>query len=285
MNFISNVFVPLISAFIGGSFSIFIYRKGIEDKKHTDKLIEIENNYKKKKFFISSIKSISFFITKQIEGINKLNENISSGNNSNLQLSIVSELKLSDLKEISIKDLFEIFVLNSNGDFSKKSVHFTNLKNSLLNIKKTIKKEEANNIIYREELNKIGANWNINVSQLNQEYDLLIKSNNLSISDRELINQLKPTIIESQPGIKNDIISAYKELIQPIRIILFENKLEEDHSLSFFNFIKLTTDCNQLYQMHLGIQNDRKKNLILTSNNLNQLNNMIDTSLEELKSK
>lgn len=285
MNFVTNILVPLISAFVGGFFSIYLYRKGIEDKRKSDKMEEIENRYKKEIFFISSIKSVSFFITKQIEEINKLIQNISSGNYSNLQLSIVSELKLSDLKEIPIKDLFEIFVLNSDGNLSEKSVHFTNLKNSLLNIKKIIKKEDVNNELYRQELNKVGNNWNVNVSKLNQEYDLLVKSNHLSKTDKEILIQLRAILIEIQPTIKNEIVSAYKEFIVPIRKILFVNKLETDNSITFFNFIKLTTDCNQLYNLHLGIQNNRKTNLVQTSNNLLELHKVIDLSIKKLKLK
>ncbi|MBK5191848.1 MAG: hypothetical protein JJE07_01325 [Flavobacteriaceae bacterium] len=245
---------------------------------------EIKNNYKKKRFFVSGIKSISFFITKQKEEIQKLIEEIDSSKNSNLQLSIMSELKLSDLKEIPIKDLFEIFVLNSDGNFEKNSVQFTNLKNSLLNIKKIIKKEESNNSMYRDEVNKIGTGWNLNISQLNQECDLLIKSNDLSTIENDILNQLKPIFIDNQPKIENNIISSFNELIQPIREVLFESKYQKNLSALFINFIRLTTDCNQLHQMHLLIQEDRKKCLTLTSENLDRLNNTIDSTLKELQS-
>ena len=70
MNFVSNILVPLISASIGGFISIYLYRKGIEDKRKSDKLEEIEGRYKKEIFFSSRTKreDTFFFYINEIIG-------------------------------------------------------------------------------------------------------------------------------------------------------------------------------------------------------------------------
>ena len=87
-DFTYNVIIPLVSAFIGGFISLWLFKKGIEKQKQAEKEKRIQNNFETEEYFKINLESILIFIDHQINEISFVSKKTKNWNAKNLTLAI-----------------------------------------------------------------------------------------------------------------------------------------------------------------------------------------------------
>ncbi|SDS11179.1 hypothetical protein SAMN05216503_2011 [Polaribacter sp. KT25b] len=171
MEIFQNIIIPLISALVGGLFSVWVFNKGLNKKKQEERKNRIQNNFETEEYFFYNLKSILYFIDQQVDAISKTSRNTKNWFHKNLTLATFSELKMTELRELNFKTLFQILVIDRQGNNKEKMQDFINIKNCLHNIEDFVQKHKDENEKPHIDLNKYLDIWNSSLKNLTQLYN------------------------------------------------------------------------------------------------------------------
>lgn len=277
---IYNILIPLLSAFLGGFISLWIFIKGLEKQKKIEKDKRIQNNFETEEYFKINIESILQFINHQINEISLLSKKTRDWNAKNLTLAIMSELKTTELRELDFKALFQIFVIDRKGKTTEKSNDFINIKNCLGNIEDFAIKQQSDNLEIHQKLNQEVDSWNIGIKNLMQKYNkyALIPSTDkdqvipilhkyLVIKQRELIKEKKAQYLNIM----------FNEVISPLGREISLLKVHNDFRIH--EIIEDFITCRKAFESINRIRYERRKNILISGRRLLQIKRLLRESL------
>lgn len=283
---ISDGFIPLISAFIGGYFSVWVYKQGIKKELQKEKKDKIQENFQTEQYFFYNIESFLFFINLQIDEISITSKACKNWSNQNLILAIKSELKLTELRELDFKNLYQIFVIDREGNTDNKAVDFINLKNCLHNIEDfTINHKRNNKTISADLVQEIDL-WNVNVKLLNDLYNNFVKNSPTEFDILIKICHKYLNIIQNQimiQGVSNNMKIMYDNVIEPLRLEIKEYNNTFDKRI--YELIEILISCKKTYERVESLRKSRRRGLINSGRRLNKVKLLLKESMENLKSR
>ncbi|QXP78791.1 MULTISPECIES: hypothetical protein [Winogradskyella] len=286
MLIIQNIIIPLVSALIGGLFSVWIFDKGLNKKKQEEKEKRIQNNFETEEYFFYNLESILYFIDCQVDAISQASKKTKNWYHKNLTLAIYSELKMTELREINFKTLFQILVIDRDGNNNEKMQDFINIKNCLHNIEDFVEKQKEDNKGPYAELIKYSDIWNNNLKNLTQLYNhyILSKPN----KNDNLIPILKKYIIIEQRKIiankdEQNMELFYQTIIFPLMNELTTIKNSEDQRI--LPILNSLMECRDSYEQTREIRYHRRKNIIESGRRLLKIKQLLSESLNSIKSR
>lgn len=285
MDIISNIVIPLFSAYLGGYISIWIYRQGIREQKKKEKKKQIQENNEMEEYFKLNIQSVLLFINYQIDEISKVTKKTKDWEARNLSLAIMSELKLTEIREIDFKFLFQILVLNKKGEIKKKSQNFINIKNSLHNIEEFISTQNTINLSLYEPLNKNVELWNSSLKRL-------LQFNNKSVSAKIIENDYLMSVIHANAvlkqreilknGLGNNLDIVFNQVVNPI-IAEIPNLVKPDPRIP--ELLDILISNKQAYESLVNFRYERRKSLIFTGRRLLKIKQLLQSSMKSIENK
>jgi hypothetical protein len=285
LDIISNIVIPLFSAYLGGYISIWIYRQGIREQKKKEKKKQIQENNEMEEYFKLNIQSVLLFINYQIDEISKVTKKTKDWEARNLSLAIMSELKLTEIREIDFKFLFQILVLNKKGEIKKKSQNFINIKNSLHNIEEFISTQNTINLSLYEPLNKNVELWNSSLKRL-------LQFNNKSVSAKIIENDYLMSVIHANAvlkqreilknGLGNNLDIVFNQVVNPI-IAEIPNLVKPDPRIP--ELLDILISNKQAYESLVNFRYERRKSLIFTGRRLLKIKQLLQSSMKSIENK
>ncbi|WP_158837755.1 hypothetical protein [Polaribacter sp. L3A8] len=284
MNIVYNIVIPIISALVGGMFSVWVFNKGLARKIKEERCNRIKNNYQIEEYFFYNLRAILCFIDRQVNGISETSQNTKNWYNKNLTLVTFSELKMTELRELDFKLLFQILVIDRIGKSEKKAHDFIDIKNCLHNIEDFVEKHKKENEKFQIELEKHLDNWNNSIQRLMQLYNhfVFLKPN----EDDKLMPILKKHIFTKQTkltnkGIQQNMEIFYKSFILPLKkdILVYKN-LNDERILPIIDNI---IECQNSYQQTKNLRYQRRKNLLFSGRRLISVKHILKKSLESIE--
>jgi hypothetical protein len=282
-DFTYNVIIPLVSAFIGGFISLWLFKKGIEKQKQAEKEKRIQNNFETEEYFKINLESILIFIDHQINEISFVSKKTKNWNAKNLTLAIMSELKTTELRELDFKTLFQIFVIDREGKTSEKSNDFINIKNCLNNIEDFAIKQQSDNSEIHKKLNAEGDSWNNGLKNLMQYYNkyALIPSKDkdevMDILYKYLIIKQKELIKEKKSKYLNIM---YSEVIFPLGKEISLLKIHND--IRIHEIIGEFLTCRKAFESIQRLRYERRRNVLISGRRLLQIKRLLRESLNSI---
>ena len=284
MNLLYNAIIPLISALIGGLFALWIYREGLKKEKREQRHERIRENYETEIYFFSNLKSILFFIDKQIDEIAKISQETKKWNSKNMNLALMSELKMTELRDLNFKTLFQILVIDRDGSIKEKSSDFINLKNCLHNIEDFIESQQvAIPQFYQSQIENINV-WNDGLKSLTQIYNGI--AINHSTNDSQLIKGLNECLVQKQReilnnGNSNNMKIVYDQVICPLRSHIYG--IENKKDARILPILENLMICEKAFQQVKILRFNRRKSLLIAGRRLNQVKLLLKHSLENIE--
>lgn len=263
-NVLIQVVIPLVSALIGGGFSLWIFQLGLKGQDQRKKLEKITSDFEIEEYVNANIKSLAYFIDEQIYLVGHTSQLSKNWLSKNLTLMIRPELKLNELRELHFNDLFKIFVLKRKGTTSNKSRDFINFKNSLHQVERYI---DIQLTLNEETAIKIQNNlerWNDAILGLLSEYNKLainlpfdINDNFMSVLHNHFVLKQRELILS---GDDQDMSIYFKEIILPVEIFITDkNKKNEKRASHFITYI---IECKRAFLEAQSIRYYRRLKLI-----------------------
>jgi hypothetical protein len=284
MQIIQNIIIPLISALIGGLFSVWIFNKGLDKKKQEEKEKRIENNFQTEEYFFYNLKPILYFLDCQVDAISKTSKNTKNWYHKNLTLAIFSELKMTELRELDFKTLFQVLVIDRVGNNNEKMQDFINVKNCLHNIEDFIQKHKDENKQPYIELNKYLDIWNSSLKNLTHLYNhyISLKPN----KEDSLIPILHKYIVIEQRKIMGttnvqNMEIFYKTIIFPFMNELVAYKNSDDQRV--LPILNNLMECRKSYEQTKELRYLRRKNLIDSGRRLIKIKQLLSESMTSME--
>ncbi|WP_440121319.1 hypothetical protein [Tenacibaculum sp. Ill] len=284
MEIIKNIIIPLISALIGGLFSVWVFNKGLNKKKQEERKNRIQNNFETEEYFFYNLKSILFFIDKQVDAISRTSQNTKNWFHKNLTLATFSELKMTELRELNFKTLFQILVIDRQGSNKDKMQDFINIKNCLHNIEDFLQKHKDENKKLHTDLNKYLDTWNHCLKRLIQLYNhyIFLKPN----EDDSLMPILnKYIVVKQREIIKNgsdqNMEIFYNTIIIPFMDEMIAYKNSDDQRI--LPVIENLMECRKSYEQTKGLRYQRRKNILSSGRRLIQIKQLLNESMSSIE--
>ncbi|THF53362.1 hypothetical protein E6C50_03935 [Flavobacterium supellecticarium] len=284
LKLLSEIIVPLFSAFLGGFISIWIYRQGIREQKRVEEKKQIEENKEMEEYFRINILSILTFITFQVDEISKVCKKTKDWEAKNLALSIMPELKLTEIREIDFKYLFQILVLNKKGEIKKKSEDFINIKNSLHNIEDFISSQNKINQTLNEPLNRSIGLWNSSLKRLLEFNNKFVTT---KLQNDKLMALIQDKVVFKQReilrnGLGNNLDIVFNQVVNPI-IIEIPNFDKSDPRVT--ELLDILISNKQAYESLVYFRYERRKSLIFTGRQLLSTKRLLQSSMKSIENK
>ena len=282
-DFTYNILIPLISAFIGGFFSVWVFRKGQEKQKQVEKNKRIQNSFETEEYFKINLKSILLFIDHQINEISFVSRKTKDWNAKNLTLAIMSELRTTELRELDFKTLFQIFVIDRKGNTSEKSNDFINIKNCLNNIEDFAIKQQSDNSEIHTKLNQEGDSWNTGLKNLMQHYNryALMPSTEkdviMSILHKYLVIKQRQLIKEKKSKYLNIM---YAEVVFPLGREISSLKIHNDFRIH--EIIEEFLTCRKAFESISRIRYERRRSILNSGRRLLEIKRLLKESLDSI---
>lgn len=282
-----SLIIPLLSALIGGAFSVWVFRQGLIKSEQRARLDDIKTDFEIEEYVSLNIRSIAYFVNKQVTEIGKTSQLCKNWRSKRTALSILPELKINELREISLDRLFKILVLQKKGQTSIKSSDFINFKNSLHHLERF---SELHELLNLEALTKLKKNldcWNSGLQKLLVIYNELAieypydpKDEFMQLLNYRLVNKQRQLIFE---GDDQDMQIFYKEIILPIEIFISSKKSKLD--IRTKPIITALIECKKVYKEAQSIKYSRRVELITSGRNLIRVKQTLINSFNNLKNR
>ncbi len=285
-----SIISALLGAIISGLIAIYIFKRGLKNetikvqKELERECIELEQ------FFNHNIESLHFFIKHQISSISICSRNTKNWETNDFDLSIFAELNCQDLWHISQEKLYNVFVNRKEGDIKSKAQDFINIRNCLHNIDDfVLRQSEINKEISNRLLVQIDI-WNLQLKKLLDYSNLFVHryNNGLIHSEDPLLKLFIGLFVNKQreiirDGLNNNMEIVFNELILPLKKYLSENGKSKDEKLYMISGPIM--DMQKAFYEIDYLRTERRKKALLAGRKLNAINNLMMTSLANMKSR
>lgn len=284
MEIFITIIIPIVSAFVGGFFSVWIFNKRLNNKKQEERKNRIDNNFETEEYFFYNLKSIVYFIDKQVDEISKTSRNTKNWFHQNLTLAIFSELKMTELRELNFKTLFQILVIDREGNNKEKAQDFINIKNCLHNIENFVQNHKDENKKPHIELNKCLDIWNSSLKRLTQLFNqyIFLKPS----KDDYLMSILYKYIVVEQRklmGSRNDqnMEMFYNTIIVPFTNEIIAYKNSDDQRV--LPVIENLMECRKSYEQTKALRYQRRKNILCSGKRLIKIKQLLNESINSME--
>lgn len=281
---IQDIFIPLLSALIGGLFSVWVYNKGLNKEKRDEKKNRIQNNFETEEYFFFNLKSILYFLDKQIDEISKTSRKTKNWFDKNLTLATFSELKMTELRELNFKTLFQILVIDREGSTIEKTKDFINIKNSLHNIEDFVNRHKSENKEPFIKLNKYLDSWNESIKKVTQTYNHYIYLN--PKKDDALMPILHKYIVVEQKkliesGKDQNMEEFYESFIFPFmnEILTYKNRNDQ----RILPILENLMECRKVYEQAKALRYQRRKSLLNSGRRLIRIKQLLEISMNSIE--
>lgn len=284
MLILESIIVPLMSALIGGLFSVWIFNKGLEKNKQEARGKRIQNNFETEEYFFYNLKSIIYFLDRQVEAISKTSSHTKNWRSKNLTLAIFSELKMTELRELNFKTLFQILVIDREGENKEKMQDFINIKNCLHNIEDFVAKHKEENRQPYIELNKYLDIWNNSLKNLSQLYNRYIflkpktTDSLMPILHKYIVVEQRKIIAERK---EQNMELFYNSIIIPFTNDLISYKNSDDQRV--LPILNNLIECRKSYEQTKELRYLRRKNLLNSGRRLIKIKQLLKESVESIE--
>lgn len=284
MEIFQNIIIPLISALVGGLFSVWIFNKGLNKKKQEERKNRIQNNFETEEYFFYNLKSILYFIDRQVEAISKTSRNTKNWFHKNLTLATFSELKMTELRELNFKTLFQILVIDRQGSKKEKMQDFINIKNCLHNIEDFVQKHKDENEKPHIDLNNYLDIWNSSLKRLTQLYNHFIS---LKPNENDTLMPIlyKYIVIEQRKIMANgndqNMEIFYNTIIVPFmnEIVAYKNSNDQ----RILPVIENLMECRKSYEQTKALRYQRRKNILSSGRRLIKIKQLLNESISSIE--
>tara|TARA_R110002073_G_scaffold101840_1_gene231328 strand:+ start:77 stop:952 length:876 start_codon:yes stop_codon:yes gene_type:complete len=284
MEIFQNIIIPLISALVGGLFSVWVFNKGLNKKKQEERKNRIQNNFETEEYFFYNLKSILYFIDQQIDAISKTSRNTKNWFHKNLTLATFSELKMTELRELNFKTLFQILVIDRQGNNKEKMQDFINIKNCLHNIEDFVQKHKDENEKPHIDLNKYLDIWNSSLKRLTQLYNhyIFLKPS----KDDSLMPILHKYIVVEQRKLMENGNDQNMEVFYNSIIIPFMNEIvayKNSDDQRILPVIENLMECRKSYEQTKALRYQRRKNILSSGRRLIKIKQLLNESINSME--
>jgi len=268
-----SIFSALLGAVISGVIAIWIFKRGISEQLQKEANTQKERFEELESYFFNIIEFMNLTINQQVAEIANTSQALKDFSNKNPALTTTSALSTDDAESINNQDLYKIFVISRTGNIEEKA-------NDLLNIKSCFRYIDQQKRVYKEfnntlfmGLEEYRLNWNQNLKILlnfYNEFGLKSSRHNTNIDSDKFLLFYKEIMVDKQREIianesLNNMESAHKYLIEPLKKYIKESKIMDDRILAI---ITPVMNCDQAFIETKNLKLQKRKDVLRFGRNL-----------------